>query len=70
MKLSILVDIFFQILKERKLTATALCEKFGFSSRTAYRYIDILAQTPPYKLSVDETAAPTFPTAIYSPPSF
>lgn len=50
MKLSILVDVFFQILRERKLTATAICEKYGFSARTAYRYIDVLAQTLPLQI--------------------
>ena len=50
MKLSILLDIFFQVLKERRLTATELCEKYGFSARTAYRYIDVLAQTLPLRI--------------------
>lgn len=50
MKLSILLDIFFQTLKERKLTATELCEKYGFSARTAYRYIDVLSQTLPLQI--------------------
>lgn len=50
MKLSILTDIFFQILQERKLTASEISEKYGFSARTAYRYIDILAQTLPLQI--------------------
>ena len=50
MKLSILLNIFFQILHERKLTAAALCEEYGFSARTAYRYIDVLAQTLPLQI--------------------
>lgn len=50
MKLSILLDIFFQVLQQRKLTATELCEKYGFSARTAYRYIDILSQTLPLQI--------------------
>ena len=50
MKLSILLDIFFQTLKERKLTASELCEKYGFSARTAYRYIDALAKTLPLQI--------------------
>ena len=50
MKLSILLNIFFQILRERKLTAAALCEEYGFSARTAYRYIDVLAQTLPLQI--------------------
>ena len=50
MKLSILTDIFFHILQERKLTATELSEKYGFSARTAYRYIDVLAQTLPLQI--------------------
>ena len=39
--------MFFQILKERKLTATDLCQKHGFSARTAYRYINLLAEVLP-----------------------
>ena len=50
MKLSILLDIFFQTLKDRKLTASELCEKYGFSARTAYRYIDVLAKTLPLQI--------------------
>ena len=50
MKLPVLLDIFFQVLQERKLTASDLCEKYGFSSRTAYRYIDILAQALPLQI--------------------
>ena len=50
MKLSILTDIFFHILQVRKLTATEISEKYGFSARTAYRYIDILAQTLPLQI--------------------
>ncbi len=50
MKLSILLDIFFQLLRERKITATELAEKYGFSARTAYRYVDILAKTLPLRI--------------------
>ena len=50
MKLSILTDIFFHVLQERKITATELSEKYGFSARTAYRYIDVLAQTLPLQI--------------------
>jgi len=50
MKFSILLDVFFKILRERKLTAAELCEAYGFSARTAYRYIDVLAQALPLQI--------------------
>ena len=47
MKIGILLDVLFDLLDKKKLTANDLCDKFGFSSRTAWRYIRLLSQHVP-----------------------
>lgn len=43
MKFSILMEIFFELLTKRKVTATYLAEKYETSVRTIYRYVDDLS---------------------------
>ncbi|MBQ4270048.1 MAG: YafY family transcriptional regulator [Clostridia bacterium] len=43
MKFTILLEIFFELLTKRKLTATYLAEKYETSVRTIYRYVDDLS---------------------------
>ncbi len=50
MQLSTLTEILFTLLKDRKVTAAELAERYGFSARTAYRYIDVLADTLPLQI--------------------
>ena len=47
MKFSILLDILFDLLIKRKATAAYFAEKHGVSTRTVYRYIDLLSITVP-----------------------
>ncbi|MBQ9729353.1 MAG: YafY family transcriptional regulator [Clostridia bacterium] len=47
MKFSILLDILFELLSKRKVTADQIAEKHGISRRTVYRYIDTLSLTVP-----------------------
>lgn len=47
MQFSILTDILFELLSKRKITANQLAEKYGISARTAYRYIDRIAESAP-----------------------
>ena len=47
MKFTILIDILFDLLAKRKLTASYLAEKHGISVRTVYRYIDHMSLTVP-----------------------
>lgn len=47
MKFSILLAILFELLAKRKLTAPYLAEKHEISTRTVYRYIDLLSTTVP-----------------------
>ncbi len=47
MKFSILLDILFELLAKRMLTANYLAEKHEVSVRTIYRYIDLLSLTVP-----------------------
>ena len=47
MKFSILLAILFELLAKRKLTAPYLAEKHEISTRTVYRYIDLLSMTVP-----------------------
>ncbi len=47
MKFAILIAILFDLLAKRKVTATYLAEKHEISTRTVYRYIDLLSLTVP-----------------------
>ena len=47
MKFAILLDILFDLLIKRKVTAPYLAEKHELSVRTVYRYIDLLSMTVP-----------------------
>lgn len=47
MKFVILLEILFDLLAKRKLTAAYLAEKYEISSRTVYRYIDLLSMSVP-----------------------
>ena len=47
MKLVILLEILFDLLAKRKVTASYLAEKHEISARTVYRYIDILSLSVP-----------------------
>ncbi len=47
MKFAILLDILFDLLLKRRVTATELAEKHEISTRTVYRYIDLLSLTVP-----------------------
>ena len=47
MKFSILVAILFDLLAKRKVTAGYLAEKHEISTRTVYRYIDLMSTTVP-----------------------
>ncbi|MBQ8685731.1 MAG: YafY family transcriptional regulator [Clostridia bacterium] len=47
MKFTILLEILFDLLAKRRLTAAYLAEKHGISVRTVYRYIDHMSLTVP-----------------------
>ncbi len=47
MKFSILLDMLFDLLSKRKITAAYLAEKYEISPRTVYRYVDLLATKLP-----------------------
>lgn len=47
MKFAITLDILFELLSKRHVTATYLAEKHGISLRTVYRYVELLATAVP-----------------------
>ena len=47
MKFTLLLQILFDLLAKRKITAAYLSEKYQISARTAYRYVDILSMSVP-----------------------
>lgn len=47
MKFVILLEMLFDLLAKRKLTAVYFAEKFSMSVRTVYRYIDVLSMVVP-----------------------
>lgn len=50
MKLSITLDILFDLLSKRKLTANEIAEKHTLSPRTVYRYIAVLKEFVPVRI--------------------
>ncbi len=50
MKFAILLSILFDLLAKRKITATYLAEKHEISTRTVYRYVDLLSLTVPVQV--------------------
>ena len=50
MKFAILLSILFDLLAKRKITATYLAEKHEISTRTVYRYVDLLSLTVPVQI--------------------
>ena len=47
MQLVILLDMFFELLAKRKVTAPYFAEKYDLSERTVYRYVDRLSMVVP-----------------------
>ena len=47
MKLSILIDMLFDLLSKRKVTAAYFAEKYDVSPRTVYRYVELLSKKLP-----------------------
>lgn len=47
MKISILIDMLFDFLSKRKVTAAYLAEKYDISTRTVYRYVEVLSKKLP-----------------------
>ena len=50
MKFSILIDMLFDLLSKRKITAAYLAEKYDISPRTVYRYVELLATKLPLSI--------------------
>ena len=47
MQLVILLDMFFELLAKRKVTAPYFAQKYDLSERTVYRYVDRLSMVAP-----------------------
>ena len=47
MQLVILLDMFFELLAKRKVTAPYFAQKYDLSERTVYRYVDRLSMVVP-----------------------
>ena len=47
MKFTILVEMLFDLLAKRKVTARYFAEKYEISERTVYRYLDCLSLSVP-----------------------
>lgn len=50
MKFSILIDMLFDLLSKRKITAAYLAEKYDISPRTVYRYVELLSTKLPLSI--------------------
>lgn len=51
MRINVLLDILFELLQKRKLTARYLSEKYELSPRTVYRYVEKLSENVPLQVT-------------------
>ena len=51
MKFQLLLDMLFDLLRERRLTARFFSKKYALSARTVYRYLDLLSSCLPLEIT-------------------
>ena len=51
MKFKTVLDMLFELLKKRKVTASYFSKKYGLSVRTVYRYVEELKSALPLKIT-------------------
>ena len=51
MKFQLLLEMLFDLLQERRLTARFFSKKYALSARTVYRYLDVLSTCLPLEIT-------------------
>ena len=70
MKFRIILDILFELLSKRRLTASELAEKHQISPRTVYRYVDVLATAVPVHIKRGREGGICLPDSYKLPANF
>ena len=70
MKFQVIIDILFELLSNRKLTANYLAEKYGVSTRTIYRYVDVLSTAVPVRIKRGRDGGVCLPDSFKLPVNF
>lgn len=70
MKFTILLDVLFELLEKRKVTATELAKKHGLSERTVYRYIHTLQDAVPVQIKRGREGGVCLPDSFTLPVGF
>ncbi len=70
MNFTMLLDILFELLKKRKITANALAEKYGVSPRTVRRYIALLSKSVPLSVTQGRNGGISLPDCYKLPAGF
>ena len=70
MKFQVILDILFELLSNRKLTASYLAEKHGVSTRTIYRYVDVLSTAVPVRIKRGRDGGVCLPDSFKLPVNF
>ena len=70
MKLKIILDMLFELLQKRKLSAAYFCKKYKLSSRTVYRYIEALKTAVPLEITRGRNGGIALPDQYRLPVNF
>ncbi len=70
MRDDILLRLLFELLDARRVTATALAEKYNLSPRTVYRYIRRLSSILPIEITRGRAGGVSLPTSYRLPTDF
>lgn len=70
MKFQVILDILFELLSKRRVTAHYLAEKHGVSPRTVYRYVEVLATAVPVRIKRGRDGGICLPDSYKLPVNF
>lgn len=70
MKFQVILDILFELLSKRRVTANYLAEKHGLSPRTVYRYVEVLAVAVPVRIKRGRDGGICLPDSYKLPVNF
>ena len=70
MKLQIIIQMLFDLLEGRRLTAKFFAEKYALSTRTAYRYLRELSKCVPLEISRGRAGGICLPERFKLPMDF
>ena len=70
MKFQVILDILFELLSRRRVTANSLAEKHKLSPRTVYRYVEVLSTAVPIRIKRGRDGGICLPDSYKLPVNF